>query len=109
MTKTQTRLFLKAASLFVKDNTFTDTDLCNAFNLAIPTTFSSDRVAATKALVNFQAKKAYLVASINKQLAPMKVQVSQVSHTSYLVIPSSAKKARMRAQVSRLQATIKGL
>ena len=109
MSKKFTRAFLKAASLFTADNTFTDVQLCNAFNLAIPTTFPADRLAATNLLVNFQTKKAYLVASINKQLAPMKLQLSQVSHTSYQVIPSSAKKARMKAQVSRLQATIKGL
>lgn len=104
-----TKLYVKHNHLFTADNTFTDVDLCNAFGIAIPTSFPADRVAATKLLVNFQTKKAYIVSAINKLLADRKLQLSQTSHTSYTVIPSSAKKSRLKAQVSRLQATIKGL
>lgn len=104
-----TTAYVKHNHLFLADNTFTDVDLCNAFGIAIPTSFPADRVAATKLISNFQAKKAYTVAAINKLLAVRKLQVSQTSHTSYVVIPSSTKKSRLKAQVSRLQATIKGL
>lgn len=104
-----TTLYVKHNYLFTADNTFTDVDLCNAFGIAIPTSFPADRVAATKIISNFQMKKAYIVSAINKLLADRKLQLAQTSHTSYTVIPSSAKKTRLKAQVSRLQATIKGL
>ena len=103
------QLFAKSPLLFTAGKTFTDVELCSAFNITVPTSFSADRAAATATLVNFQTKKGYLVASINKLLASSKLQLSQTSHTSYVVIPSSVKKARLKAQVSRLQATIKGL
>lgn len=89
------------------DQTLTDQQVCEFLKIQIPEIYTTDRIAVTKAVANFQAKKAFAVSAFNKSIRTTGVQLQQVSHTTYKVVTVKDKKARLSAQVNRMKAALK--